>query len=512
VPLSDIVNVTLITQNPGVTQAGFGIDLILSHTADWTERTRTYNGISGVGDDFDANSPEYMAANKLFSQSPAPTTVMIGRAEFVPTQRFAVGVNSVVVGNLYSFRIAAVDGEAWTSQDVEYTALASAAWVALTAYTTGTLVTNDSGKLYICITAGTSASSGGPTGTTADITDGSAHWMYAGAGAAGVSCNDAIVYNLKKALDALADPAPDVTTSLQGSVGSKTLRVLADNAGDFFGMEVADMARLSLAQDHGDPGVATDLGNIALESTAWYGLTTLFNSYDFVSAAAGWVESNDKLYPVALQDSAIATTAESGASDIAHHLKAQSYARTAPFFHPANDEFADAAETGRFFPIDPGGDNWRLKALAGVTAQGYTSTQLTNLRDKYCNFYYTLGGTPVIGGNGKVSANEYIDVIRFRDWWIARVSERLANLLIQNEKIPFTDAGIALVEAEIRAQNAEGIAAGGIAANPKPTVSAPAAADISSADKQARTLSGVETTWTLAGALNFLEVTALINV
>lgn len=44
----------------------------------------------------------------------------------------------------------------------------------------GTLATNDGGKLYLCITAGTTDTllSGGPTGTGQDITDGTAHWQY----------------------------------------------------------------------------------------------------------------------------------------------------------------------------------------------------------------------------------------------------------------------------------------------------------------------------------------------
>lgn len=60
-----------------------------------------------------------------------------------------------------------------------------AAWVALTPYsaTVGarSVVTNDGGRAYICITAGTSAASGGPTGVGTDITDGTAHWRYLGA-------------------------------------------------------------------------------------------------------------------------------------------------------------------------------------------------------------------------------------------------------------------------------------------------------------------------------------------
>lgn len=58
------------------------------------------------------------------------------------------------------------------------------AWAALTAYsaTAGArdVVTNDE-RSYICITAGTSAASGGPTGTSTDITDGTAHWRFLGA-------------------------------------------------------------------------------------------------------------------------------------------------------------------------------------------------------------------------------------------------------------------------------------------------------------------------------------------
>ncbi len=55
----------------------------------------------------------------------------------------------------------------------------SGAWTSSTAYTVGTLVSNG-GYAYICTRAGTSAASGGPTGTspTTILTDGSADWVY----------------------------------------------------------------------------------------------------------------------------------------------------------------------------------------------------------------------------------------------------------------------------------------------------------------------------------------------
>lgn len=60
--------------------------------------------------------------------------------------------------------------------------IVAGAWAASTAYSVGDYVTNDSGKLYVCDTSGTSAASGGPTGTGANITDGTAQWDYLAAG------------------------------------------------------------------------------------------------------------------------------------------------------------------------------------------------------------------------------------------------------------------------------------------------------------------------------------------
>ena len=57
-------------------------------------------------------------------------------------------------------------------------------WAASQAYAVGDLVQNDSGKVYQCDTAGTSAASGGPTGTGADIQDNTARWDYLHSGQA----------------------------------------------------------------------------------------------------------------------------------------------------------------------------------------------------------------------------------------------------------------------------------------------------------------------------------------
>jgi hypothetical protein len=511
--LADIVNVSFTLSNPGVTAAGFGIPLIVSHTAAWAERTRTYSSLTAVGADFGAATPEYLAAQKMFAQTTGLQKLMIGRAANKPTQQYDVGTNSQVANAVYKLRVAADNGSSvFTSQECDYTATAAASWAAGTAYTQGQLVVNDTpAKYYICITSGTSAGSGGPTGASADITDNTVHWMYAGASATvGTTTNDAIVYGLKLLVDELTAPVMPVATSLQGAVGAKTFRMTANAAGTYFAVEVLDMAFLSVAQNHADPGIAADLAAIKLASSAWYGLVTLYNSSLLVQAAAAWVEANTKLYIVASSDSAIATVAYVAAgADVFNKLRDAAYARTGPAFHTAPDDFFDAAEIARWFPINPGGDNWIYKTLPGVTIKVYTDTMITNITAKYANYYADFAGVNAVQGSGLVSAHEYIDVIRFRDWYVARLQERVANLLLDAEKVPFTDAGIALMETQVKAQNTEGVRAGGIAPNSPDTpitVTAPTVADISTADKQARWLKGVASGWTLAGAINKLSV------
>jgi hypothetical protein len=56
---------------------------------------------------------------------------------------------------------------------------ASQAWAGSTAYALNQH-TNNGGNVYKCTTAGTSASSGGPSGTGTGISDGSAVWAYVG--------------------------------------------------------------------------------------------------------------------------------------------------------------------------------------------------------------------------------------------------------------------------------------------------------------------------------------------
>lgn len=58
-------------------------------------------------------------------------------------------------------------------------------WNTGTPYTVGTFVRTSTPRIYVCITAGTSAGAGtGPSGVGSDIVDGTVHWRYVGDGLA----------------------------------------------------------------------------------------------------------------------------------------------------------------------------------------------------------------------------------------------------------------------------------------------------------------------------------------
>lgn len=525
-PLSDISTINVSSAGAGVTRAGYGVPLIVSHTAAWTERVRTYTSLAGVQVDFAANTPEYLAASKIFSQSPKVTQIKIGRAALQPTQKFSVGVNTAALNTPYRVRLAVATGSAWVSQDATYNSGSGAtAWTPSGIWSRGDLVSSASGFIYSClgksgVFGGFGNSTGftgfggasGPSGTALAIAENQIFWMFVGSGNTGSISSDAIINGLRAKVDYLAAPSVNGTgtgqlvSSLQGAGGAQTMQLLANTPAKFFGLQVYDRNVLTSNQTQADPGIATDLAAIALENNDWYGLITLFNSEALADAAAAWVETATKAYPVASIDTQIPRVADTISTDVAHDIKAAAYARTWTMFHPSNDEFMDAAELGKWFPVSPGGETWRMKTLSGVTVENYTSTEITNMKAKYAHFYYNIGGRNVVGGDAKNGAAEYIDVVRFLDWYTSELQADLADLVIGVDKVPYTNPGIDLIEAKVTKRNEAGIRAGGIAANPAPVVTAPDISDVSASDKANRELSGVTTSWTLAGAIHHITV------
>jgi hypothetical protein len=181
-------------------------------------------------------------------------------------------------------------------------------------------------------------------------------------------------------------------------------------------------------------------------------------------------------------------------------------------YHPkANSQFPGAAWAGRCLPLDPGSITWKFMTLSGVDYIDFTATEQGYITAKDCNNYVRIAGISMTQ-EGVTSSGEFIDVVRGIDFIRARLQEYIFGLLARANKIPFTNAGIAAVEAEVRAVMQLGISQSILTADPAPVVQAPKASEVSTNDKAARLLPDVTFTGYLAGAIHAVQVSGTISV
>jgi len=103
--------------------------------------------------------------------------------------------------------------------DATVTLDAVSAWSSATAYALGTRVYNDGKKVYQCVGGGTSAGSGGPTGTGASITDNTVSWRYLGevdSGSTPAAKDVQATATTTGAVPALADTLTEIDTPVVG--------------------------------------------------------------------------------------------------------------------------------------------------------------------------------------------------------------------------------------------------------------------------------------------------------
>ncbi len=130
-------------------------------------------------DVYDAGDPD-----KATGEAQDAIGALTGAERLAATKSTVAGIATGDAGTvLPAGRVVSVDGSGARFQVSAATLAAATAWAGATAYALGAIATNG-GKIYRCSTAGTSAASGGPTGTGSAITDNTVTWAYLGDGAA----------------------------------------------------------------------------------------------------------------------------------------------------------------------------------------------------------------------------------------------------------------------------------------------------------------------------------------
>ena len=258
--------------------------------------------------------------------------------------------------------------------------------------------------------------------------------------------------------------------------------------------------------------VADDLDDILDEDAAWYGLVMVERIKQTQLDAAEWTEANEKLFITATNEADVLNQALD--TDLISVLGDTRYFRTAVMYHTD----PDAAWAARVFTIQPGGETWALKGLSSITPSRLTATQKQTIVNKGGNTFEFYQENIALTNPGKTAAGEWIDVIRFRDWLKDTIQVNMTQMLINRDKVPYTNAGIQLCVSNLRKSLQEGQNVGGIAPEeldsngvsvPGFVITYPNSIDLAPSIKASRVLD-LGFTARLAGAIHVAEISGAL--
>lgn len=308
-----------------------------------------------------------------------------------------------------------------------------------------------------------------------------------------------IATGLKAAYDTTPISGVTVTDNLDGTL------TIASAVG--YSLEVTN--NMTQADQPSVESWVTTINEITAVNNAWYAIMIESHVEADVLAVAGQIEGMKKIFATSSSQADIKTTAT---TDTFSKLEALGYQRTFGLFSATADtEFPECAWVGYQLQEQPGSNTWAYKALSGVAVSVLSDTESTNIHNKSASTYENVGGlNSTIGA--KMFGGEWIDVMIFVDWLEQRMKERLWSRMANSKKIPYTSAGAAIIEAEIRAQLNDGIRVGGLAASPAPTVEVPDVLSVSVNARAQRIFEGITFEARLAGAIHFVKIAGTVTV
>lgn len=327
-----------------------------------------------------------------------------------------------------------------------------------------------------------------------------------------------------------SDSAATIATALVTALGSVTgvtvtdatgsLTVAPAASGNLY--SISDVARLTQVDTTTETAAAT-LQAIEAVDNDFYFVAAHDHTQAFVLAMAAAMEARTKLYFVGIQEQVgiEALTVPAAAGDTLGKLKDLNYFRTSGWFHHlADTAFPEMAFIAVAAPSDPGTKIWASNRVSGVAASQdpatglvLSQTQKNNLEARNANLIANVGGV-TITRLGKVAADEFIDVVRNRDFLEARITEGLQNKQINAPVIPYTDPGINEIRSVVTSVLNRSVSTPTIPnilqdTNPY-TTNFPRSADVSFADRQSRVLNASFTAF-LAGAIQITNITGTLT-
>jgi Protein of unknown function (DUF3383) len=251
-----------------------------------------------------------------------------------------------------------------------------------------------------------------------------------------------------------------------------------------------------------DPTELTSALNtlVTMGKNDFYYLLSVEQGDDEITALAEWISTQEKIYAVSTSSTSL-YEALNGLYDNVFLL-----VHDQPRQYPAEGLVALLA------PQDIGSYTWTFKTIQGVSPAAYDDTKINEIHDNNACTYISEGGVNITS-HGVATSGEYIDVVQSTHFIKARMTEAVFRLLATNSKIPYTDAGIAMVVAEVDKVLKQCFKQGIIAdenGEPLYSITVPKRADIPANTKAQRILPDVKWKATIAGAIEHVDIQGVL--
>jgi len=316
--------------------------------------------------------------------------------------------------------------------------------------------------------------------------------------------------------DVAAALRADLTTKLAAenlTVGGSgaDVTVTADNPGEPFSYdsEYRDLGSgtsgITTVVTQANVNYETELSDLNGIFSTWYGLAIDSRDKNDIWYASDFAEANTKMFSCQTSDSDVKTAAS---DNVLGYMKDQALTRTFCSWHHDDTEWLDFGWIARFLAIDPdvASTTAAYLTIVGITPNSSTDIDATakaNIIAQNGNLYLTFYGVNCIN-NGVLVNGDFIDVLLAHDWLEARIEEAVAQLKLDQaalgSKIPYTQAGIDMVAAQVRRILSRGESIGHLAAG-ESSLDIPTRASIDPADVLAREFNDLKAEALLSGAI-----------
>lgn len=274
------------------------------------------------------------------------------------------------------------------------------------------------------------------------------------------------------------NPVPDVTSDYDALFSPVATFVVSTNAVN--------------------PLSSDDLDAIAQNNNDWFGYSHSFGSTDDMVTASAWVAANKK-YGFFLIRAIENPNLNTSFSSVWY----------TPLGYTGPAQWLQVAVASALLAQIPGSYTAALQPLQLVTPTQLTSTQEGDLRTQKTNQYSNVSGSPITW-DGVTQSIGFIDTYIGVIYLEARISEDVFAQMAAVSKIPYTNAGVALIVQAVQARLDQSVVEGYLTDDPAPVTTAPLVQDISAVDKSNRLLPNVEFVAVTAGAIHTVQINGVV--